>query len=172
MLAGHGCWFTRFIGARPIKRKGMHEMSASLNDQPTRWQRTRKFLGDAFGFLSNRRVQRRNAREKANDGLAATQADLQRRWRYLEEAQKLSHSGIFGWKVPSGELVWSAETRRIFGLENETNPTVDLVFDRIHPEDRDRMRQVKEHAVANGTDFDVEHRILLPDGTVNYARAV
>jgi uncharacterized protein YbjT (DUF2867 family) len=61
---------------------------------------------------------------------------LQRRWQYLAEAQRLSHSGTFGWKVRSGELVWSDETYRILGFTRETNPTLDLVFDRIHPEDR------------------------------------
>jgi PAS domain S-box-containing protein len=110
--------------------------------------------------------------EKTNDDLKAAQADLQRRWQYLEEAQKLSHSGTFGWKVAGGELVWSEETRRILGFTDETNPTLDLVADRIHPEDRDRMQQLKEHAVKYGMDFDVEHRILLPGGIVKYVHAV
>jgi PAS domain S-box-containing protein len=104
--------------------------------------------------------------------LEAAQADLRRRWQYLAEAQKLSHTGTFGWKVNSGELVWSEETRRILGFSRKTNPTLDLVFDRIHPEDRDRMEQLKEHAVKNGIDLDVEHRIVLPGGTIRYVHAV
>jgi PAS domain S-box-containing protein len=104
--------------------------------------------------------------------LEAVQADLQRRWQYLEEAQKLSHSGTFGWKVAEGELLWSEETRRILGFTAETNPTLDLVFERIHPEDRSRMQQVKDRAVQNATDFDVEHRILLPNGIVKHVHAV
>jgi PAS domain S-box-containing protein len=107
-----------------------------------------------------------------NDDLRAEQVDLQRRWRYLEEAQKLSHSGTFGWKVVSGELVWSEETRRIFGLADATNPTLDLVFDRIHPEDLSRMRQLREHVAENAMDLDVEHRLLLPGGIVKYVHAV
>jgi PAS domain S-box-containing protein len=113
-----------------------------------------------------------NTLEKPNADLKAAQTDLQRRWGYLEAAQKLNHSGTFGWKVTSGELVWSEETRRILGFADETNPTLDLVFERIHPEDLDRMQRIREDAVQNGTDFDVEHRIVLPGGTVKYVHAV
>ena len=109
---------------------------------------------------------------KAYEELKRAQAELQRRWQYLAEAQRLSHSGTFGWKVSSGELVWSDETYRILGFARETNPTLDLIFDRIHPEDRERMQQLRDRAAQNGKDLNVEHRILLPDGTVKYLHAV
>src|SRR5260370_8020073 len=68
--------------------------------------------------------------------------------------------------------MWSDETYRIVGFTRETNPTLDLVFDRIHPEDRDRMQQIRDRATQNGIDLDVEHRILLPDGVIKYVHAV
>src|SRR6201987_5940697 len=132
----------------------------------------RKQHSEAHDTLNARGVERTDALEKANEELKAAQAELQRRWQYLAEAQKLSHSGTFGWKVSSGELVWSDETYRILGFTRETSPTLDLVFDRIHPEDLDRMREVKDRAARNGMDLDVEHRILLPDGAVKYLHAV
>src|SRR6202023_3982964 len=100
------------------------------------------------------------------------QQELQRRWEYLAEAQKLSHSGIFAWKVSSGMLEWSDETYRILGFTRETNPTLDLVFDRVHPDDLDRVRLLSDRAAQNGMDLDVEHRILLPDGAIRYVHAV
>jgi PAS domain S-box-containing protein len=115
---------------------------------------------------------RTTALEKANEDLKTAQAELQRRWQYLAEAQRLSHSGTFGWKVRSGKLVWSDEIYTILGLTRETNPTLDLVFDRIHPEDRDRLQQLRDRAAQNGMDLDVEHRILLPDGAIRYVHAV
>jgi PAS domain S-box-containing protein len=136
------------------------------------WHRARIQLGKTLRVLRAWGAERRNALEKANDDLKAAQADLQRRWQYLAEAQKLSHSGTFGWKVDSGELVWSEETRRILGFSHETNPRLDLVFDRIHPDDRDRMEQLKERAVKSGMDFDVEHRIVLPGGIIKHVHAV
>jgi PAS domain S-box-containing protein len=147
-------------------------MSGSLIALRSHWHKVRKRLGIALRALSTRGAERESALEKTNDDLKAAQVDLQRRWQYLAEAQKLSHAGTFGWKVASGDLVWSEETRRILGFSPETTPTLDLIVDRIHPEDRDRMRQLKEHAVKSGVDFDVEHRVVLPDGVIKYIHAV
>ena len=136
------------------------------------WRRDRRLLFESRKGSQDRDAERTAALEKANEDLRASQADLQRRWQYLAEAQRLSHSGTFGWKVHSGELVWSDETYRILGFTRETNPTLDLVFDRVHPEDRDRLRQLRDRAAQNGMDLDVEHRILLPDGVIKYVHAV
>jgi PAS domain S-box-containing protein len=100
------------------------------------------------------------------------QQELQRRWEYLAEAQKLSHSGIFAWKVSSGMLEWSDETYRILGFSRETNPTLDLVFDRVHPEDRERLLKVRDLAARDGIDLDVEHRLLMPNGDIRYLHVV
>jgi len=135
-------------------------------------RRARKQPSEAHDILNARGAERTDALETANEELKAAQAELQRRWQYLAEAQRLSHSGTFGWKVSSGELVWSDETYRILGFTRETHPTLDLVFDRIHPEDLDHMREVKARAARNGMDLDVEHRILLPDGAIKYLHAV
>jgi len=138
----------------------------------TSWRRNRKLLAQAGSATQVRAGARTNELEKANEDLKAAQAELQRRWRYLAEAQRLSHSGTFGWKVSSGELVWSDETYRILGFTRATNPTLDLVFDRIHPEDRDRLQELRDRATQNGMDLDVEHRILLPDGIVKCLNVV
>jgi PAS domain-containing protein len=136
------------------------------------WRRNRKLLSEASRGSQDRDAGRTTAVEKANEDLKTAQAELQRRWQYLAEAQRLSHSGTFGWKVRSGKLVWSDETYTILGFTRETNPTLDLVFDRIHPEDRDRLQQLRDRAAQNGMDLDVEHRILLPDGAIRYVHAV
>ena len=87
-------------------------------------------------------------------------------------AQRLSHSGTFGWKVDSGELLWSDETYRILGFTRETNPTLDLVFDRIHPDDRERLRRLRDLATKDGMDLDDEHRLQMPDGVIKYVHVV
>src|ERR1700733_4161092 len=134
-------------------------------------RRTRRQPGEACDILA-RGAERTDALKKANEELRTAQAELQRRWQYLAEAQRLSHSGTFGWKVGTGELVWSDETYRILGFTRETNPTLDLVFDRIHPDDRDRLKLIRERAAQNGMDLDVEHRILLPDGVIKHVQVV
>src|ERR1700756_635270 len=136
------------------------------------WRRDRKLLAEFHKRSQDRVANGTSALERANEDLKASQADLQRRWQYLAEAQRLSHSGTFGWKVHTGELVWSDETYRILGFARETNPTLDLVFDRVHPEDRDRLQQLRDRATQNGMDLDVEHRILLPDGVIKHVHVV
>jgi PAS domain S-box-containing protein len=136
------------------------------------WRRDRRLLSQARKGSQDHSAERTSALEKANEDLKTAQAELQRRWQYLADAQRLSHSGTFGWKVSSGELVWSEETYRILGFTRETNPTLDLVFDRVHPEDLVRVRELSDRAAHNGMDLDIEHRILLPDGVIKYVHAV
>jgi PAS domain S-box-containing protein len=136
------------------------------------WSRDRRLLSESRKRSQDRDAEGTSALEKANENLKASQADLQRRWQYLAEAQRLSHSGTFGWKVHSGELVWSDETYRILGFARQTHPTLDLVFDRVHPEDRERLQQLRDRATQNGMDLNVEHRILLPDGAIKHVHVV
>ncbi|MGD0134831.1 MAG: PAS domain-containing protein [Bryobacteraceae bacterium] len=121
---------------------------------------------------NNQGEEQRGRLEKANDDLRAAQAELHRRWQYLAEAQRLSHSGTFAWRVNSGELDWSDETYSILGFARETNLTLDLVFDRIHPDDRERLRGLRDLATKDGMDLDDEHRLVMPDGAVKYVHVV
>jgi PAS domain S-box-containing protein len=116
--------------------------------------------------------EQRRGLEETNEDLRSAQAELQRRWQYLAEAQRLSHSGTFAWRVNSGELDWSDETYSILGFTRETNLTLDLVFDRIHPEDRERLRSLRDLATKDGMDLDDEHRLIMPDGVVKYVHVV
>ena len=63
-------------------------------------RRAQKQSSEAHDILNARGTERTDALEKANEKLKPAQAELQRRWQYLAEAQRLSHSGTFGWKVP------------------------------------------------------------------------
>jgi PAS domain S-box-containing protein len=144
-----------------------HEMHVS-NGLYDRWRRARKRLRETARSLKARGTRREDALEKANAELKLAQAELQRRWQHLAEAQKLSRSGTFGWKVANGQLVWSDETYRILGFSRETRPTIDLAFERVHPDDRERLQQLRDRAVESGMSLDVEHRILLPDGDIRH----
>ena len=93
---------------------------------------------------------------------------LRRSEAYLFEAQKLSHTGSFGWNVSSGEIYWSPETLRIFEYEQTTKITVDLALQRTHPEDRPAVEQLIERVSRERTEFDFEQRLPMPDGSVKY----
>src|SRR5271169_893313 len=96
----------------------------------------------------------------------ATQ-ELRRREAYLAEAQRLSHTGSFGWKPDSGEIVWSDETYCIFEYDRAEKPTLNMVFQRIHPQDRALAQQVIEN-VSKSTDFEHEYRLVMPSGTIKH----
>jgi PAS domain S-box-containing protein len=91
---------------------------------------------------------------------------------YLSEAQQLSHTGSFGWRISSGEITWSEETFRIFQYDRTTKPTVELLLQRVHPEDAALVKQTIEHASQDGKDFDFEHRLLMLDGSVKHLDVV
>lgn len=98
--------------------------------------------------------------------------ELKNREIHLAEAQKLSQTGSFGWHVASGETFWSQQTFRIFEVEPATKPTVELVIERIHPEDRAFVQQTIQRAATEVLSFDFEHRLMMPDGSVKHVRAV
>jgi len=112
----------------------------------------------------------REARERAERKKA--EEAFRRSEMYLAEAQRLSHTGSFGWDPASGEIYWSDETYRIFECEPTIEPTVQLVLDRTHPDDRMRLRQIIDCASIERSEFTAEHRLLMADGSVKYVRAV
>src|ERR1700676_1894095 len=112
----------------------------------------------------------READEKTE--LSHAEEALRRSEAYLAEAQKLSHTGSFGWDVSSGEIYWSLETFRIFGYEPAAKGTIGLVVLRTHPEDRSDVQQLIDRVSRERKGFDFEHRLLMPDGSVKYVRVV
>lgn len=112
-----------------------------------------------------REVKERAARKSADEALRRSEA-------YLSEAQRLSNTGSFGWKASTGEIIWSEETYRIFGWEPTTIPTVELISRQTHPEDAAFVDQTLERVSLNHEDFDIEHRLLMPDGSVKNVRVV
>src|SRR5271167_303618 len=91
---------------------------------------------------------------------------------YLTAAEQLSHTGSFGWNASTGEIYWSDGVYRIFECEPTTKPTIQLVIDRTHPDDRVRHRQILDRAAMEGSEYIAEHRLLMADGSVKYVQAV
>ncbi len=97
---------------------------------------------------------------------------LRRSEAYLAEAQRLSHTGSFGWTPSTGELHWSDESFRIFEYDPSVKPTIERVLQRIHPDDRAIMRQVIDETSSGEKDFDVTHRLLMSDGSVKFVHVL
>jgi C4-dicarboxylate-specific signal transduction histidine kinase len=84
----------------------------------------------------------------------------------MAEAQRLSCTGSFGWNVSSKKIFWSEESFRIFGYEPTCTPTIDLVIERVYPEDLALVRNIIARASRDGTDWEAGRRLLMPDGEV------
>src|SRR6266481_9298300 len=104
-------------------------------------------------------------RKQAEDALRRSEA-------YLAEAQRLSHTGSFGWNTSTGEIFWSEETYRITGFDRSIRPALDLVFQRVHPDDLALVRQTLDRTAQKGTDLDFGHRLLMPDGSTKHVHVI
>jgi len=101
-----------------------------------------------------------------------TEEAIRRSQAYFAEAQRLSHTGSFGWRPDDGELVLSDETYRIFEYDRTVKPTLDLVMQRVYPQDMAAFRLVIDQASQTGSDFEHEYRLLMADGRVKYVHAI
>ncbi|OKO88374.1 ATPase [Bradyrhizobium sp. NAS80.1] len=100
-------------------------------------------------------------RKEAENALRQSEANL-------AEAQELSHTGSFVWRVATGEIIWSKESFRIFQFDELTKPSIQLLLERIHPGDRAAAQQKVFRAAHDGKDFENEYRLLLPDGSTKH----
>jgi predicted ATPase/transcriptional regulator with GAF, ATPase, and Fis domain len=123
----------------------------------------RAFTSDRVALLEVLASQAAVSLENAN-----LYSGLQRSQAYLAQGQSISHTGSFGWNVSNGEIYWSEETYTIFEYDRTVKPTLESVFHRIHPEDRDLTQQTIDRAIGAKENFDHEHRLLMPDGSVKY----
>jgi PAS domain S-box-containing protein len=116
----------------------------------------------------------RRALREAEERIELRRAEeaLRRSEAYLAEAQRLSHTGSFGWDVLSGEIYWSRETFRIFEYEPAAKAAIELAVQRTHPEDKSAVQEFIERVSCDRQEFDFEHRLLMPDGAVKYLRVV
>ena len=114
----------------------------------------------------------RHAHNELEKKVAERTAELRRAASYLAEAQRLSHTGSFGWSVGSGEIYWSDETFRIFQYTPTTKPTLERILERILPDDLPIVKQTIDRALQHLEDFDVEHRLQMPDGSVKHVHVV
>ena len=130
------------------------------------------FRRRAEAALRLREQELRKARDELEVKVVERTAELRRSEALLAEAQKLSQTGSFGWNVSTGILFWSEETFRIAGYDLATRPTLERVFQRVHPEDIARVQEALDRGVQTRTDLDFEHRFLMPDGSVKHVHVV
>jgi len=113
-------------------------------------------------------------RRFAAQTLELQEEKLQRSEAYLAEAQRLTHTGSWAWRVAGRDASHlSEEWYRIYGFNPEDGPPAfEQLLQRTHPEDRARWNGAIDRAIAEKSDYEVEFRILLPDATTKYIHTV
>jgi PAS domain S-box-containing protein len=94
---------------------------------------------------------------------------------FLEKAQEIAHVGhwVSDADTSGGALLWSEETCRIFGVpRSEFDGRVETFFERVHSEDREAVAEASRAAIAGESPYDVQHRIVRPDGTERWVHEV
>jgi PAS domain S-box-containing protein len=155
VLRGSDHWEGELINT---KRDGTQVIVAS------RWSVQRDDRGQPIGILeTNNDI---TERRRAEDALRRSQA------AYLAEAQKLSLTGSFGWNLASGDVFWSDQTFAILGYEPGITPSIELMLQHVHPDDTDQVRRAINRASDDRSEFDIEFRLLPPDGDTRHVHAV
>ncbi len=96
---------------------------------------------------------------QANEALRKSQENLAR-------AQEIAHLGSWDWTLSTDEVQWSDEVYRIFGLEPGTPITFDTYAKQVHLDDLFRVRQAVDRTVHEQVPYEMEHRVIRPDGDV------
>jgi signal transduction histidine kinase len=144
---------TLILHARPLSLPGHPErrVLVSFEDVTTR---TQSQMANDLRAIAER-----------NDGLRRNEA-------FLAEAQRLSVTGSFSWRVATDELTWSDQLYRIFDFDPGTPVTLELIRTRLHPEDISLLNDMVERARGAGTDFEYEHRLQMPDHSIKHLHMV
>ncbi len=91
-------------------------------------------------------------------------AELLRKIAHLERAQELSSTGSWEWDIVSGDITWTDQIYRIFGLPpGAFRPTYLAFLERVHPDDRELVDRAVGRAIEGRGVYDIQHRIVLPD---------
>ena len=138
--------------------------------------RTRRADG-AYRWYTMRRAPLRNERGNivkwysvgvdVDDQKVAENA-LQRSEAYLAEAQRLSLTGSLAWDPASDDHFWSDETYQIMGFDRSVKPSMDLIKQRVHPDDRAHFQDEVDRVVQGAQTQDFERRLLMPDEQIKH----
>jgi PAS domain S-box len=147
--------------------------SARGNGPPMYVKASGKPVFDANGEFSGYRGTGSDVteRKRGDEALRESAEALRRSEAYLAEAQRLTHTGSGAYNETT-TLYWSEETYRIWGFDPiQGLPNREAVWQRIYPDDRERVYEETQEALRQQKDYAVEFRIVLPDGTIKYIEA-
>jgi signal transduction histidine kinase len=103
---------------------------------------------------------------------AMSEEALERSAVFLAQAQQLSRTGSFSWRVATDEITWSEELYRIYEFDLGITITFGVIRTRVHPQDLTLYEKMVEQARNGADDFEWQYRLLMPDQSIKYMHAV
>ena len=101
-------------------------------------------------------------RERAAEALRESEASM-------SLAANAANLGLWVWNIPSGEERWVTEKwRQLFGFADSEPVTFDRFLEVVHPGDSERVKQVVQHILEHGGEYEVDYRITRPDGSIRW----
>ncbi|NEU80648.1 PAS domain-containing protein, partial [Nostoc sp. UIC 10630] len=98
------------------------------------------------------------------------EAELRQSEEHLRLALSASRMGTWNWNIQTGKITWSDNLEALFGLQpGEFDGSFEMFVARLHQDDRDRVLAVVDHAIATGEDYDIEFRVVYPNGKIRWA---
>lgn len=97
--------------------------------------------------------------------------ELERQEFLFERVQEIADIGVWEYFPSTGVLDWSDGIRRIHGVDDEYEPSLDDGIEFYHPDDRETITEAVERAIEHGEPYDLDLRIVRADGAVRDVRA-
>ena len=153
------------IGEREKAEAALHKLADGLETQVR--VRTRELERSTQELLStNKELEKEIAKRRRAEGR------FRRSEALLAEAQRLSVTGSFSWRVVTNEITWSEQLYRIYEVEIGVPVTLEVVRTRVHPEDLSLLEKMIDQAPAGGNGFEWQYRLMMPDHSIKYLHAV
>ncbi len=107
------------------------------------------------------------ARQRAEEELFRTKEELRESQERLHAALSAAGTGTFRWDIPTNRVEWDGNLDRLFGLDpTKREQSLEVFVRAIHPEDRPAFEANLRRCVQGERDFDMEFRVVRPDGTL------
>ncbi len=140
---------------------------------PRRWQPLEIDLLKELGIQVGIAIRQAELYQQAQNELTdrrRVEAELRESEEWLRLALSASRMGTWNWNIQTGKISWSDNLEALFGLEpGEFDGSFQMFVARVHPDDRDRVLAAIDHAIATGEDYEIEFRVVYPNGTIRWA---
>ncbi len=140
---------------------------------PRRWQPLEIDLLKELAIQVGIAIRQAELHQQAQNELTdhkRVEAELRKSEERLRLALSASRMGTWNWNIQTGKISWSDNLEALFGLEpGEFDGSFEMFIARLHQDDRDRVLAAVDHAISTGEDYDIEFRIVYPNGTIRWA---